>query len=126
MLMSRGKVENFVRKVREALGLNQHEFAAAVGRSYASVQGYEAGKRLPLEVEERIRQLASERGIVIDPPAKHSTRPGDQQAKWHTMLEEVLDSGESDCIAAVQSNLAVFTSTVRSRRQLKSLRKKHS
>jgi transcriptional regulator with XRE-family HTH domain len=60
--MSRENSGNPVKKLREALGMNQVEFAKAIGRSYASVQGYEAGKRVPREVVEKMKTLAVKRG----------------------------------------------------------------
>jgi transcriptional regulator with XRE-family HTH domain len=53
---------NAIRRIREALGLTQVKFAQKIGRSYPSVQGYEAGKRVPREILEAVAVLAEEAG----------------------------------------------------------------
>lgn len=53
---------NFVRKLRQALGLSQTEFGRAIGRSYQSVQSYEA--EIPREVLEKMRELALEHALA--------------------------------------------------------------
>lgn len=62
--MSTENIGNPVKKLREALGLNQVDFARAIGRSYPSVQGYEAGKRVPREVVEKMQALAAKNGLA--------------------------------------------------------------
>jgi transcriptional regulator with XRE-family HTH domain len=116
-------MDNFVRKVRKTLGLLQPEFAKLIGVAYSTLQGYEAGRAVPAEVEERVREIAAEKGLQVG-PRSDVPRGGDEGAKWHDLLDEVLNSGELDCVDAVQSNLAVFASTIRSRREIKILRKK--
>jgi hypothetical protein len=129
-------MENLVRKVREALGWNQADFARAIGRSYASVQGYESGKRIPPEVGDRVRRLAAKHGIKISsqegidssagvpdtviPSTKGATGTnpsGSGHSKWHSMLDEILDSGVQDAATAVQQNLVAFSNYARSQRR---------
>lgn len=52
-----------MRSVRLALGMTQVEMSQLLGKSLATIQGYEAGKRLPGEVDEQLRRIASERGF---------------------------------------------------------------
>jgi len=52
-------MESPVKKLRLALGWSQVQFAQAIGRSYASVQAYEAGKRVPPEVVEKMKSIAA-------------------------------------------------------------------
>ncbi len=121
----------FVKKVRESLGLNQADFGRAIGRSIQSVQAYEAGKHVPPEIEQRIRKLAGERGIGasttggiderVDLP--HSKSSGasarststEENARWHALLDEILESGLADAVPAVQQNLITFANYVRSK-----------
>ncbi len=42
--------------------LSQVEFARRLGRSYASIQGYEAGKRISTDVRDRLIAMATEHG----------------------------------------------------------------
>jgi transcriptional regulator with XRE-family HTH domain len=57
-------IESPIKKLRLALGWSQVQLAQAIGRSYASVQGYEAGKHVPGEVVERMKSIAVERGLA--------------------------------------------------------------
>jgi transcriptional regulator with XRE-family HTH domain len=114
-------MDNLVRMFRERLGLNQHQFGDLIGRSYASVQGYESGKHIPDAVLERMRAIARERGLEFDaPPADRN--PGTPQRskpatptkhqRWHQMLDKVLDSALPKAVNAVQSNLILFNDYV--------------
>lgn len=134
-------MENLVRKLREAAGLTQQEFAQATGLSYASIQGWESGKRVGSASLERLKSFATERGFtdialelsgewqvrrVLHPSETliSHPRPGAEQdvryrgrnAEWHRLLDEVLDSGNSDAITAVQNNLTVFARYVRQKK----------
>ena len=109
--------------VRDSLGLTQVEFAPLVGRKYSAIQGYERGTRVPAEVQQRVRQLASERGIALpasegidsEVPMEYSTStPGSPPSTWHQLLDEVLSSGVDDAITAVQRNLIVSSRYIRS------------
>lgn len=56
-----------IRAIREALGMTQTEFAAAVGKSYSAAASWEAGTRHPSwKTMERINTLASARGIPVN------------------------------------------------------------
>ena len=57
-------MESPVRKLRLVLGWSQVQFAQAIGRSYASVQGYEAGKRVPPEVIEKLKSIAAANNLA--------------------------------------------------------------
>ena len=119
-------MENPVRKLRELLGLNQSHFADLIGRSFASVQGYESGKRLPPDIAEKMRLIALENGDKelalmfsgerrpdkAEPRSQPPAARGPGLDNWHTMLDEILDSGNARAISAVQSNLIVFSDYV--------------
>ena len=135
-------MENPIRKLREHLGLNQHQFADLVGRSYASIQGYESGKRVPPEVVERMKTVAAERGLadvalvlsgdqwqvrrVLHPGETLISRPvaadphsytayNPRNKMWHDMLERILESGDEKAIKAVEPNLIIFHAWVAER-----------
>ena len=123
--MSSTNMEKFIRNFRERLGLNQHQFADLIGRSYASVQGYEAGKRVSAAVVERMEAIARERGIDLatlpadgqpstpqrsKPDAPPRYRPENQ--RWHDALERILNSGMKTAIDAVVPNLVAFNALV--------------
>lgn len=57
-------MESPVRRLRLLLGWSQVQFAEAIGRSYASVQGYEAGKRVPPEVIEKLKSIAAANNLA--------------------------------------------------------------
>lgn len=57
-------MENFVKKLRTALGMSQVKFGDAIGRSLGSVQQYERGVPFPDEVRERMMSLAAEHGLA--------------------------------------------------------------
>lgn len=117
-------MQNFLKELRRQRGWNQARLAAELGVSVQSVQGYEAGRRVPDHVLERIRKIAPEMQISLDNvrESEHygsspSTGGANQNQRWHRLLDEVLASGEQDAITAVQNNLLVFASYVRSRRE---------
>jgi hypothetical protein len=98
--------------------MTQSEFALAIGRSYPTVQHYEAGKKPTPEVVQRMRTLALENNLGSIAEAlsriddEGAAVPADREG-WHAMLDEILDSGDPHAIGAVQSNLHVFTRYVR-------------
>ena len=72
-------MEERIRQLRKALGLNQREFGARIGVKQTSVAGYESGARTPLEAvisamvrefrvsEEWLRTGAGEMFPPVDP-----------------------------------------------------------
>ncbi len=144
-------MQNLVRRLRETAGLTQQEFAQATGLSYASIQGWESGKRVGRSSVERLKSFAAEKGFadialqlssdewqvrrVLHPGETLISRPKPgaeelpevtlppasrtrgRNAQWHQLLDEVLDSGNSDAIIAVQNNLTVFARYVRQKMQ---------
>lgn len=115
------KVSNLAKKLREDLGMNQVDFARAIGRSYASVRNYEAGHKIPDEVADSMRALAAKHGLrfayinndaPVDPirmQRKPSGQVESEHQRWHQMLDRVLNSSNRDAIEAVKKNLIVFT-----------------
>lgn len=129
-------MENLVRKLRSALGLSQVAFGQLLGRSYQSVGYYERGVPIPPAVVERLIAIATENNLadiamelaggkwqikrVLQPGETLISNKLDRKGektdnKWHTLLDEVLGSGNAEAISAVQSNLVVFSMYVRSR-----------
>lgn len=131
---------NPLKELRAALGWSQNDLAREIGKSYASVQQYEQGKRVPPDVVEKLKTIAAKHGFadialrlssddwqvtrVLHPgetlisQAKRNLqrRNPEESVDWHALLEEVLSSGQDDAINAVQSNLVCFTRLVRTRR----------
>ncbi len=131
-------MDNPLKILREHMGMNQHQFADLVGRSYASIQGYEAGKKIPPEVVERMKTIAAERGFadvalvlssdawqvrtLIHPPQEFAQRQGKQiqyaaiqdagRQAQHALLDALLDSGNPDAAAAIDHLLRYFASTL--------------
>ena len=124
-------MENPCRELRQLLGVNQVEFSRLIGRSYQSLKVYEKHPEdTPPEVIERIINLATARGhadwalvlksddwrivSVIQPgetlisAPRPNARSESKNARWHDMLEDILESGNKDACHAVQSNLIVF------------------
>ncbi len=56
--------KNPIKRLRELLGWNQATLGQAIGRSWQSVQNYEAGKRVPPEVIDKLKTLAAQRGLA--------------------------------------------------------------
>jgi transcriptional regulator with XRE-family HTH domain len=119
-------MENWIRELRKALGLNQIDFGRLISRSLQSVRNYEMGQKVPPEIERLLKKIAAENGIALnsasphlqqrtpphlknEPPQKTSRRHSD----WHDMLDEVLDSELPEAITAVESNLLLFSKYVR-------------
>ncbi len=135
------KSHNFVRKVRDALGMTQNEFAQAINRSFSMVRLYEHGADVPDEVREVINRLAKANGLadiaieaskpaaayqvkrIIEPTeVLISSGAGHPRSteKWQQMLYEILMSGNAEVIAAVQTNLVVLHNIVAAGRTTKS------
>ena len=110
-------MENPVKQLRVALGLNQQQFAAVLGCSYGSVQNYENGRAIGPAALERMIALAVERDLLPlaadlkrqygwpdSPPRAPNPAPA---ARWHRMLDHVLQHGNAAAIAAVQCTLVL-------------------
>lgn len=130
--------ENPALKIREAFAMTQAEFAAAVGLSYSTVQGYERGARISDAGREKlvsfllgrkrpdlVSLLEEEASLATSrvsrdnlPRSTRVDRRGPQfdAKELHSMLDEVLISGDPDAIRAVESNLVLFSKYVRGRR----------
>ena|ERR1017187_598245 len=135
---------NLFRQIRDITGLSQAEFGRELlGRVHQSVQGYETGKTPPLDVVEKYEAIATAHGRadlavnlksdewrhpVIEPGErvigpdrmvpKAPTAGGDPQREyWHTMLDQILDSGQADAVDAIQSVLLVTADRVRLKRR---------
>lgn len=126
--MSTAKTADPVRRLRDALGLNQADFGRRIGRSIQSVQNYERGTPVPGEVLQRMAALAQQEGMaetgqlprqaapsapgvkvkrrVVIPPAAGSS-------DWHQLLDEILESGNEQVIAALQADLRIFSHYLR-------------
>jgi transcriptional regulator with XRE-family HTH domain len=131
-------LEKIIREIRAAARMSQVAFARAIGKSLQTVRNYEHGHHPPEEVIEVLKSLAvkcgradlgmalGEWGVkrVIHPgetliSSAMPATPLDQNARYRSMLDEVLNSGEEDASQAVKQNLEVFVSTVRMRRKNK-------
>ncbi|SRR5712692_3077252 len=129
--------KNPIKRLRELLGWNQATLGQAIGRSWQSVQNYEAGKRVPPEVIDKLKTLAAQRGFAdvalelsseewqvrrvfhpgeklisqAQPRGAASRRdpgaPADRSAA-HELLDDVYDSGNLEAIAAAYQNLLVL------------------
>jgi hypothetical protein len=132
------KADNPIRRLRLAIAKNQVEFAALIGRSYASLRNYEKGTEVPEDVLDRLKTIAAEHGlgdialdlsdVGADAPEKgpalgrtlrsHPMGSGKSvkilaekygaHAEDHAMLDRILNSGVEEAIRAVRSNLFVF------------------
>ncbi len=59
-----------IKAIREALGMTQTEFAAALGTSFHAVYGWEHDRRHPkYETMRKINDLAKKHGVKIPVPA---------------------------------------------------------
>lgn len=142
-------MRNPVKELRETLGWTQVNFAKHLGISYSSVQGYEAGRRVPPDIVEKLKSLAAKYGLadiglLLSSDAWQAVRefhPGEviiSQARakrtpaatarlnptdWHALLDQVFASGNPEAIAAVQSNLVVFANYVRDKRSQRKSKK---
>jgi transcriptional regulator with XRE-family HTH domain len=126
-------MENLVRKLRLALGLTQQEFARAAGLSYSAIQNFEGDKHVSLQSVEKLRTLAVQHGLadialqlssdewqvrrVFHPGERFISEPkagksGENNARWHQLLDKVLNSQVPIAIQAVTSNLEAFALTV--------------
>lgn len=91
-----------MRRIREAAGLTQEAFARTVGRSYASIRSYDAGRKPPLDVAARAMAVAVQvgRNDLADeiqsravPPIQ--TAPGViNSVHVHRLLDQILNSGD--------------------------------
>ena len=126
--------------------MNQETFAREIGRSTPSLRGYEAGRVPPDDVIAKLKTIATAHGRadlavnltsdewkvrrVIEPGEtligaagsgpKAPAAGGDPQREyWHTMLDQILDSGQADAVDAIQSVLLVTADRVRLKRARK-------
>ncbi len=122
---------NPIRRLRTALGLSQEKFARELGISTASVRAYEGGQRLSEAALEKLKSLAARHmlpDIAIDldqrpfsprkvfEPGSRVRLPanpacGDLRDMLHAALDEILDSGSADAIAAVDALLQFARNT---------------
>jgi len=99
-------MENAVRRLRRALNLSQQKFADLVGRSCPSIQGYEAGKRVPDDVRAKMAALATERGLAAvaaelrAAPARKAAGKAqeatERRRRTHDLVDEILNLGDQD------------------------------
>lgn len=59
-------MESPVKNLRDALGWNQTQMAAGLDCSYGSVQNYESGKPVSIEVVEKAKRLAAEHSLKLE------------------------------------------------------------
>ena len=138
--MSREKCGNPVKRLRDELGLTQVQFAGAAGVALSTVANVEGGKQVERATVEKFKTLAADRGYpdiamelssddwqvrgVIQPgeilisqagsgPKKAPSFVRDQRSRWHSLLDEILDSGNADAISAATQNLDLFARYVR-------------
>lgn len=135
-------MENIFREIREATGLNQVDFGREIGRTHGSIQGYEAGKTPPREVVEKYKAIADQHGrgdlaALLSSgewkvprvaqaggaqPGETSVGQGREKKRkvsadplrehWHTILDEILDSGQAVAVNAVEYVLVVIEERV--------------
>jgi transcriptional regulator with XRE-family HTH domain len=121
---------DFVRTLRERLGLTQQQFAERFKMSYGAIQGYESGRSPSRARIETLKSIAVDTGHadLISmlsgelPPTPPPTTPAEKQ-RWLNMLAAILDSGDKDAIPAVQSNLVTFDALIQARKELAKRRK---
>jgi transcriptional regulator with XRE-family HTH domain len=130
-------MSNPVKKLRESLGLNQVAFGELIGRSFQSVRNYEAGLPLSAEIIEKLKTVAVKRGRpdlamelsstewqvkrVLEPgetlisQGKKTLPPGvrDFGTELHSVLDDILQSGNPVAIEATESTLRLFASCAR-------------
>ena len=141
--------ESPIKKLRDTLGWNQATLAQAIARSWQSVQNYEAGKRVPTEVVEKLKTIAAQHGLadialelssdewrvrrvfhpgetIISQTHKKTAAapartkaPSGNRETAHRMLDEVYDSGSPDALTAIFLNLDVVTKYLRLIRQVR-------
>ena len=124
---------NTIRKLRESLHWNQARLAQAIGRSWQSVQNYEAGKRVPRDVIEKLKAIAMQHGLADiamelssdEWQVRRVFHPGEtlisetrrqlesERESCHKTLDEILDSGDSEAITAVRSHIVLLGKYVR-------------
>jgi transcriptional regulator with XRE-family HTH domain len=116
-----------VKKIREALGLNQVQFGQRIGRSLGAVRQYEAGARISPPARKAIQELAESAGLgdLVDdflaereqvepaPGLPIVGRPSVKTIAVHDLLSEILASGNGEAIRAVTANLRAFARYVR-------------
>lgn len=98
-----------IRRVREALGLTQEAFARGLGRSYAAIRTYEAGRKAPLDVMARAMAMCVSAGLAdlandvqgvatgtID-RAVNDVAPG-SALHLHGLLDRLIRSGDADTL----------------------------
>lgn len=115
-------MESPVFLLRKALGLTQHQMAEQLECGYSTLQGYEGGRRIPADVQERAIALAHKNHLenvaqlLATSPAdgeQKATRYKPENRRWHDMLETILESGDARANEAVKPNLVLFYAWVK-------------
>jgi len=106
--------------LRNALGFTQHQMADALGCGYSTLQGYEAGRKIPADVIERAARLAQEHSLdfsnMAAGPSEVPSKAGrynPENRRWHDMLETILESKDPRALEAVKPNLVLFYAWVK-------------
>ena len=113
-------MESAILILRKALGFTQHEMADALDCGYSTLQGYEAGRKIPADVQERANRLARQHSLdfpnMVEGPADSSAKAGrynPEHRRWHDMLETILESKDPRALEAVKPNLVLFYAWVK-------------
>ena len=106
-------MENLIKQIRAAMGMNQTEFARALGRSYPSVQNYERGAAPPPEVIAQLKRLAADAGRsdladALTLNGSTAAPPPNLRRRAHQLVDRIFDGGDPDAIAAIMPNLELF------------------
>jgi DNA-binding XRE family transcriptional regulator len=133
--------DNLIVELRTRLKLNQVDFAKLLGKSLQSLRNYEKHPEdVRDEVVDRLKTIAAEHGFgdlatlfssedwnvrrvfeptetLISSKTKPALQPPQRHHKWHSLLDEILDSEDGDAVSAVQSNLVVFGKYVRDKKK---------
>jgi DNA-binding transcriptional regulator YiaG len=128
-----------ISEIRKASGMSSALFAAVLGCSETDLHAMERGEAHPdKDLVERLHSVAARidradlavslssgswlptrviyPGETLISTGRIASRKDSKYSEWHTLLEEILSSGEEDAIVAVQHNLVVFGNYVRTRK----------
>jgi transcriptional regulator with XRE-family HTH domain len=117
------------KELRTRLGLSQEAFSRSVGKSVASIRGYESGREPPVQVLAAMYSLAMKSGLTdigdriehlaLDSPAKAqeglieidpapSKETFKERERLHGLLDFVLDSAPYETACALRETIRVY------------------